>query len=160
MAKTIPLTQGKVAIVDNADYEWLTQWKWYAAKGTSTHYARRSVWENGKTRDIQMHRIILNASSGMEGDHINGDGLDNRRSNLRVSTQGQQAMNRRKQAGCSSKYKGVSWQKRARKWESHIGINGGQKYLGYFDNEAEAAATYNVEARELFGRFAKLNIID
>ena len=159
MSKTIPLTQGKVAIVDNADYEWLTQWKWYAAKTISAYYARRSVWENGKTRDIQMHRVILNAPAKKQVDHINGNGLDNQRVNLRLCTNSQNHMNGKKCLGCSSKYKGVSWHKQTHQWQSFIGINNTQKYLGRFDSEQEAAATYNAEATKLFGQFANLNVI-
>lgn len=161
MSRTIPLTQGKVAIVDEADYEYLNQWRWYAAKGSSTYYARRGIWENDKTRDIRMHCVILNPPPSLEPDHINGDGLDNRRCNLRICTRSQNSMNRRKHPNCSSKYKGVSWYKRDCKWESYIYTDDRQKkHLGYFNDEEEAAAAYNTEARERFGEFAKPNVID
>lgn len=160
MFKRIPLTQGKVAIVDEVDHKWLSQWKWYAAKGTSTYYARRSVWENGKTREIQMHRAILDAPPDMEGDHINGDGLDNRRANLRLCTQSQQRMNAKKQANCTSKYKGVTWDKRRQKWSVLIVCRGQRDWRGYFDDEQEAARAYNIGARKWFGDFAKSNVIE
>ncbi|GAJ01158.1 unnamed protein product [marine sediment metagenome] len=159
MTKVIALTQGKVALVDDADFEWLNQWKWYAFKDPRVYYARRNSYENGKVCTIQMHRAILNPPLGSDSDHINGNGLDNRRTNLRVCTHAENCQNRRKPTGCSSRYKGVSWRKRTRKWRAYIWINGRQKQLGCFDEEEEAARAYNKEALEQFREFAQLNVI-
>ena len=154
MSKRIPLTQGKFAIVDDADFERINQWKWFAAKGRSTYYARRSIWENGKTRNIQMHRVILNTPPGKQSDHINGDGLDNQRVNLRACTNSQNQMNRRKWGNCSSIYKGVYWDSCRRRWRALIQRNKRQRRLGYYDTPKEAAIAYDEAAERLFGGFA------
>ena len=157
MFKTIRLTQGKAAIVDESDFEWLNQWKWFYHNGG---YAARSIWENGKNRLLLMHRIILNPPPRMQGDHRNGNRLDNRRCNLRICTRSQQAMNSKKRSGCSSCYKGVMWAADWQKWKAKIKLDGKQRFLGHFDSEQRAARAYNVAARELFGEFARLNIIE
>jgi len=157
--REIPLTQGKMALVDDRDFEWLSQWKWCACKGRTTYYAIRGWQQNGKMRIVQMHRAILNPHSGIEADHINGDGLDNRRTNLRTCTSSQNHANSRKRANCSSLYKGVSWYKRKRKWYSCISVKGRTRALGYFDDEQEAARVYNHAAISVFGEFARLNNI-
>lgn len=159
MSKTIPLTQGRVAIVDDADYEWLSQWRWCVRKRDSTYYAVRGVRINGKVRAIHMHRVIVNPPLDKQIDHINGDGLDNRRCNLRLCTQSQNNMNSRKRNDCSSIYKGVTWHKREQKWHARIKMNGRLRHLGYFRDEDEAAKAYNQTATELFGSFARLNVI-
>jgi len=154
MSKRIPLTQEQFTIVDDADFKWLNQWKWhYQSKG----YAARSVQKNGKTRLILMHRAILGVPAGMYSDHINGDRLDNRRMNLRICTNSQNSMNRRKRSGCSSIYKGVYWEKAINKWRARIKLHGKRKDIGYFDDEQEAARAYDQAALELFGKFAQLN---
>jgi len=160
MAKHIGLTQGKFAIVDDADYEWLSQHKWYAAQGSSTYYARRMLYGKAEQKEIRMHRAILKPPPGMESDHINGDGLDNRRCNLRTVTRSQNSMNRRNQMNCSSRHKGVSWDSRDCKWRVQIKIDGRGQRLGYFDDEQEAARIYNQAAKRLFGEFARLNILE
>ena len=160
MPKKIPLSQGMFAVVDDADFEWLSRHKWHVTIRGSRCYAVRHIKYNGKRTKIYMHRVILNPPPNKETDHINGDGLDNRRSNLRACTRSQNQMNKRKQPGCSSKYKGVNWDKRRRKWQLQVGRRKNQRHLGYFDDEREAAAVYNAEAIERFGAFAKLNIIE
>ena len=160
MSKRIPLTQGQFAIVDDADFEWLNQWKWRATKSRSTYYAIRSVQQNGKKAFIYMHRIILSPPPSRETDHINHDGLDNRRSNLRPCTRGENRQNSRKQASCSSRYIGVSWNKAKGNWRAYIMFSGRQHHRGHFDDERAAARAYNIAAREYFGEFAKLNIIE
>jgi len=154
MAKEIPLTQGKVAIVDDEDFERLSQYKWcYATVG----YAVRFEQVNGKRRGVFMHRQIMQPPKDLEVDHINGDKLDNRRSNLRIVTRQQNRFNERPRKGTSSKYKGVSWYKQTRRWEAYIKINGKKKRIGYFNDEIEAALAYDRAARELFGEYAKTN---
>jgi len=156
--KEISLTQGKVALVDDEDYEWLLQWTWYADKRKHTYYAIRAPWNESS---VGMHREIM----GIVGDdkrwvdHRNNNGLDNRRQNLRICTPQQNRMNARGKGG-TSQYKGVFWSKHANKWGVQICINGGKKNLGYFDLEEEAAKIYNEAAMELFGEFAYLNKID
>jgi len=158
--KEIVLTNGKVAFVDDEDYEWLSQWKWRYHKGKRTGYAYRrfSCVGTGKTYNgqITMHRQILDAPGGMECDHINGDGLDNRRCNLRLCTSAENARNRRKVLVSSSRYKGVCKGYNGR-WIASISCNGQSEYLGAFDAEEQAASTYDIAAIRLFGCFAKIN---
>jgi len=157
MPRRIPLTQGKFAIVDAADYAWLNQWKWYYHK---LGYAVRSVWEEHKKGLLYMHRVILNAPPDMQTDHRNMEGLDNRRCNLRLCTSSQNKMNKRKRAGCSSRYKGVCWFPRDHKWKGYIEVNGRTRNLGYFDDELDAARAYDVAARQHFREFARLNLAE
>lgn len=153
--KKIPLTKGKYALVDDGDFEWLNEHKWCVSHG----YAVRRLSKAEGFRVVFMHRVIANTPENMKTDHINGDTLDNKRTNLRVCTQAQNVANRRKQPGTTSTYKGVSWQKYAKKWQAHISEKNRSKYLGLYADEAGAAKAYNVAAQELFGVFAKLNDI-
>lgn len=159
MPKRIPLTQGKFAIVDDEDFDWLNQWKWYAARRGKVYYAVRGIRIKGKRHGIQMHRLILEPPLGLEPDHINNDGLDNRRANLRLCTRSQNRANSRKQPNCSSRYKGVSWNKRGRHWTAYITTNYKRRHLGCFDDEEQAAAIYNAAAKAEFKEFAKPNLI-
>lgn len=161
--KTIPLTRGQVALVDDADFEWLSQWKWcaYPRKQRETKYdAVRKIRANDKPKAILMHRLILNAPEGMEVDHIDGNPLDNQRHNLRLATDAQNSRNagKRKRGGISSsEYKGVYWEQQRGKWKAQIRVNNKQVYLGYFTDELEAAYAYDDAACELHGTFAWLN---
>lgn len=155
--KKIPLTMGKYALVDDEDYEELSKYKWHYH---DAGYATRSIYlgkRDGKYKykKIFMHRQILN--NPKQTDHANGDGLDNRRSNLRVCDYTDNMRNRRKSANKSSKFKGVLWDKRAGKWRSRIGL-AKDKHIGYFNDEKEAAIAYNEAAKEHFGEFARLNV--
>lgn len=160
MSKRIELTQGKFAVVDDADFEFLNQWKWHARRNGRNCYAGRGIRINGMPRIIGMHQVILNLPSGMKSDHINGDGLDNRRSNLRSCTHCENMRNRSKNIRDSSRYKGVFWDKATQKWRARISINSRETHLGYFDDEEKAACAYNAAARKHFGEFARLNVIE
>ena len=149
--KKIKLSRGKYTIVDDEDFEWLNRWKW---SYNSLGYAR--MGQNYKT--ILMHRLIMNTPHGMETDHINGNGLDNRRSNLRICTRSQNKMNTCLSSKNTSGYKGVCWNKNSKKWRAEIEYKK-SICLGYFDNKIDAAKAYNQKAKELFGEFAKLNKI-
>lgn len=148
--KLISLTQGKFAIVDAEDYEFLMQWKWYCGNG----YAIRC--ENKKT--LGMHRIIMNTPDYMWTDHIDMNTLNNRKSNLRICTPGQNQHNTKPRRG-SSKYKGVYWYKRDKNWAAQITLPSGRKTIGYYDNEEAAAIAYNHYAILHYGEFARLNVI-
>lgn len=157
MTEQIPLTKGKFAIVDNEDYAYLSQWKWcYVAGG----YAMRAEGPRRNKQYVYMHRTITAAPAGVEVDHINGNGLDNRRSNLRLAIGNQNHRNKRKQPGKSSQYKGVCWFAARNKWKASITVNYKQMFLGDFDDEIEAAKAYDEAARRLFGEFALLNLED
>ena len=159
--KEIQLTQGKVALVDDEDFEYLSQWKWHIEKVRNNIYAKRtsSRNEDGKQSTIRMHRFIMNAKKYEIVDHENRNGLDNQKHNLRFCTRNQNAYNRKAFKGSTSRYKGV-WQSKGRnKWVSRIWINGKQKYLGTFEDENQAAKAYNIVALQIHRDFAVPNII-
>jgi hypothetical protein len=157
--KTIELTQGYVALVDDEDYERLSRWRWHAnvVRGGRV-CALRKKRHRGRMTTIYMHREIVGAKPGQQVDHINGDALDNRRGNLRICTISQNNQNRYANTGASSQYKGVCWDKGADKWRATITAGGRRKYLGTFEDEREAALAYDAAARELFGEFARPNL--
>lgn len=154
--KEIKLTQGKVALVDDEDFEWINQWKWYAQKRNNGLTAAR---RDGK-KIVSMHRVIMGVTDcNLFIDHKNHDILDNRRDNLRICTKAQNNCNIRSHRGSTSKYLGVCWCRRSRKWISSIKSNGIIYKLGYFKSEKEAAIAYNNKALKLHGEFANLNLV-
>jgi hypothetical protein len=157
--KEIKLTQGKVALVDDEDYEWLNQWKWVAWKHRNTYYAvTHGGKANGKYFNLSMHRIILNVPEGLEIDHIDHNGLNNQKNNIRICTRSQNAKNIIKYRG-RSEYKGVTFV-RHRNIEyigSQIVSQGKRYWLGLFPNEISAAIAFDKKAKELHGEFANLN---
>ena len=155
--KEIKLSQGKVALVDDEDFESLNQFKWSATKIGNTFYAVRNIRVDGKRTPQYMHGAIM---KGKGIDHRDGNGCNNQKSNLRFCTKSKNAMNMRKQENTSSIYKGVYFNKPARKWLASIGINGKPIHLGCFDSEIEAAKAYNAKAIEFFCEFANLNVIN
>lgn len=155
--KEIQLTQGKVAIVDDADYEWLSQWKWHARKDKTTWYARRNAGNWPHQKAVAMHREIIGAPDGVEVDHKDRDGLHNWRDNLRIATDSQNAANRGKFSSNTSGYKGVSWDSHAGKWKADMQANSQRISLGYFSDPSDAARAYDDAAIEHFGEFAQLN---
>ena len=106
-----------------------------------------------------MHRVILKTPKGMDTDHRNGDGLDNRRCNLRICTKSQNSINRKMQSNNTSGYRGVYWHKRDKKWLAHIKIDGKKINFGYCSTKEQAAEAYNEAAKKHYGEFARLNII-
>lgn len=159
--KYIPLTQGKYAIVDDEDFEWLNQWKWYAQKVRNGYfYAMRNSYQRGKRHMILMHRQILGLEYGdkRKGDHRNHNTLDDRRDNMRICTSQQNRYNSKANQETSSRFKGVSWEKEDKKWGARIKkINGKNKRLGRFKLEELAALAYDIAAIHEFGKFAYLN---
>jgi len=186
--RRIPLTRGKFAIVDPEYYDHLSQFTWHAAKGPRTWYAVHSL-TNGKTaprKNLRMHRAVMSLSNGhiMQDklsssthpprgpgaerrashlfiDHINHNGLDNRCANLRIATFTQNVRHRRKfKLYSRSKFKGVDWVQKQKKWRARILVDGRRIYLGSFHSEIAAAHAYDKAARKHHGQFASLNFPD
>lgn len=158
--KEIVLTHGQVALVDDEDYEWLMQWKWYANKSNGKWYAITYTKVGGDKETgecVKMHRMILNAPKGVLVDHKNGDGLDNRRHNIRTCTYSNNAMNKRASKSNKTGYKGVFWNKQHQKYCAQIYINGKSKRFAYSDSPEVSALAYDKMAKKIFGEFAKLN---
>jgi HNH endonuclease len=155
--KEIPLTRGKVALVDDEDYESLIQWKWLVRYHRKTCYARRIDRHTGKPITIHMHREILGVKPNQQVDHINGNGLDNRRSNLRIAGHAQNLWNRGRTRKNSSGFKGVHWVERLNKWCVQVQANGKARCLGWFVDLYDAASAYDLEALKLHGEFAHVN---
>ena len=153
----ILLTQGKVAIIDAEDAPRVLRHRWYAHKERGRWYVATSIRSGGVATVLKLHRLILNPPAETDIDHIDCDGLNNRRSNLRLATRSQNNQNARLRANTTSGFKGVSWNKRKHKWDVRIRLNGCQKFLGYFQTKEEAAAAYDRAAIELFGEFARPN---
>lgn len=151
MTKLIPIHNRKReivanAIVDDADFDWLSKFNWFRSI--------RSVATSIDGKNIEMHNLIMRPPAGLEVDHIDGNTINNQRSNLRCCTHAQNLANRRKQKnGKTSQYKGVSLAKNDNKWRVMLG----HKYIGYFTSETEAARAYDAAAITHYGEFARLN---
>lgn len=156
--KEIMLTKGMIALVSVEDYQHLSQFKWHAKfDGTNWYAARNSPWVDGKRKPIPMHRVILNAPDGLEVDHRDGNGLNNQRDNLRLATHAKNKCNARLQVNSTSGYKGVSWHKKTKKWQSRITSDGKLIYLGIFDTAIDAARAYDAAALRYHGEYARIN---
>lgn len=151
--RTIRLTRGETALVDEGDYDRLSQYRW---RLHTDGYAIRSVQRDGRWTTSSMHREILPAA-GLEVDHSNGNPLDNRRMNLRVATSGQNKANTRRSRRNTSGFKGVSWAKERNKWLARLTINSHRIHIGYFETAEAASKAYDAKAVEVFGPFARLN---
>ena len=156
--RLIPLTQGKFSKVDPEDYESLMKHKWSARKSPHTYYAIRSIQKRNKQISELIHRVVTNAPKGMFVDHINRDGLDNRKANLRLVTARQNIWNseRGKYMG-KSRFKGLTWVPSTKKWQVVLHVNNKRISFGYYKNEAEAARVSNKAAKKYQGQFAVLN---
>lgn len=157
--REIELTQGQVAKVSIEDFDELSKFKWQARwdRVLKNFYAIRGVRINGKMFNISMHRSIMGNPVGFEVDHIHGDTLDNRRSELRLATTSQNQMNSKIREDNSSGYKGVGWNARMCKWRSRINVDGKRKYLGSFSDPKMAYAAYCEAAAEHYGEFRRLS---
>jgi hypothetical protein len=158
--RRIPLTRGKFAIVDPDDYPELRKDRWFAVKNGATFYAKRHTRfsERVKTTFVWMHRKIMDAPDNLVIDHINYNGLDNRKANLRLATRKQNSIHiiRTMNPG-SSKYKGVSWREDRKKWAVKIMADGKTYNLGCYKDEIQAAKVYDRAAKIYHGEFAALN---
>jgi len=147
--RQISVGEGLYTYVDAADYEWLRQWTWTLHSGYAVRYRKK--------KQLYMHREIMKPPAGMVVDHINRNKLDNTRGNLRVCTHRENAANRGKRRGSASRFLGVGWDKRYEKWCGYLPTDGKPIWLGYFDDEGEAAREYDRKAVERLGPSARLN---
>ena len=141
---TIQLSSGLVAVVDDADHEWLSQWKWWTTKG----YAVRQVRRGGTLQTILMHRLIAEAKPGEEVDHISGDKLDNRRANLRLGTHGLNMQNLRTPKPRHESFS-VERDKKSGRWRVRVWVAGKRVAFGYYDTAEQAAEVARVKRAEL-----------
>ena len=170
--KVIHLTRGKISLIDNEDYEKVNQYKWYASPAPGdTFYAKRKIWipnnghltkqgkyiKNGQYKSISLHRFIINAPYNKEVDHIDGDGLNNRRNNLRLCNHMENMRNVPVRKTSKSGLKGVTWCKQTNKWRVVIQDNKKYIHVGRFIEIEDAIKAYNNKAKELFGEFAYQN---
>jgi hypothetical protein len=151
----ITLTKGYEAIIDASDIPAVAAWNWCVAVEPCTNYARRTGLVSGKSITMLLHRFLLDAPDGMAVDHANGDGLDNRRCNLRLATTAENVRNQRISNRNTSGLKGVSWHKAAKKWRACIQVNGKQKQIGHFATAELAHHAYCYEASRIYGKFAR-----
>lgn len=151
MTKEIPLTQGQVALIDDEDFDLVSQYKWHAgfSKGVQGFYALTSIYRPNKNpRVLGMHRLITGLDFGnrLHVDHLNHNTLDNRRENLRIVAPQENSRNKRKHSNNTSGYVGVSWNAQNKKWRARIHINNHLVHLGYYDSKHDAAKERNMVA--------------
>ena len=151
--KEIPLTQGKVALVDDEDYDYLMQWKWCATKDYNTYYANREGSVKEDNKKFIMHRVIMNTPDNMVVDHIDHNGLNNQKSNMRNCSPKENSRNMRPRG--KTGYLGVCYDRKYIK--ACIKIRGKNRHLGNYKTEEEAARAYDKVAKEYYGEFANLN---
>lgn len=155
--REVPLANGLVALVDPGDYRRVMKHRWYALRTSKTKcYAGFATEIDGRRRTVYLHRFLMEPEGRLQVDHRNGNGLDCTRDNLRVATSSQNNCNRKSARG-SSKYKGVTFDKKSGKWRASIKLNKKQMHLGTFANEADAAIAYDKAAMSLHGEFARPN---
>jgi len=158
--RQIRMAQPRYAKVDPADYKRLKRYKWIARKGKNSFYTLRYA-AGGKRKKgtlIYLHQEVIKVPQGMVIDHINHDGMDNRMANLRAATYSQNLCHRKKRSGTNqSKYKGIYWREKNRKWQALITFEKKKIYLGYFRSEIDAARAYDHAAKIYHGEFASLN---
>ena len=158
MAIEVGLTQGMVALIDEADFNLVSRFNWFAFNGSTskTYYAKTNVMRaDGSRATILMHRLILGLTDPrVHTDHIDGNGLNNQRANLRTCSNTENMRNRGAYANNKSGFKGVSFHKQSGRWRAYIKLTGKQKHLGYFPTPEAAYAAYCAAAAELHGEFA------
>ena len=154
----IDLGDEKSTIIDKADEVLCMGFSWRAL-ATDSRIIYAHTWHN--KMHLYLHRLIIGAGPTDVADHVNGNGLDNRRINLRMATRSQNSANRAgdvRKAGTTSVYKGVSWNKTKQKWVAYIHVNGKTRSIGYFVDELDAAIAYDKAASATWGEFARLNL--
>lgn len=154
--RQISLTKGAYATVDDADFEALSKYSWCFS---NTGYAVRGTMKGGESRIYLMHREILGAKPDEEIDHVDGNRLNNQRSNLRLCSSAENKHNRGKSKNNTSGYKGVHWNKQNGKWRSRIMVNRRVYHLGFFENSEDAAKAYDIAALKYHKDFARVNLL-
>ncbi len=157
--------ENSYAMVDDDDYDYLMQWKWNVRKNNRNSYATRHEWHNGQAFHINMHKVVIDAKKGTIVDHVDRNGFNNQKKNLRLATHSQNMANRRVKEGGTSSYMGV--RKKTIKRLNHVyetylaQIQKDKKFyhIGSFKTEVEAAIAYDKKAKELHGEFANLNFM-
>jgi hypothetical protein len=152
--KKIPLTRGKFALIDDDDFERVNAFKWLAHFDGWNWYAEKTIRKNYKVTTMRMHSFILGVS---RPDHIDGNGLNNQKCNLRPSTRSQNGANRKMMSNNKSGYRGVSWDKRDKRWKAYVTVSGKSVYAGEYTDKVSAAIARDEVAKKLFGEFARLN---
>lgn len=157
----IDIGGGLQAIVDEEDAEHVNRLKWYPRRTTTdVVYVQANTWRDDKPTTITLHRFIARALDTEHVDHRNSDGLDNRKSNLRVCTRFQNNRNARVRVDNTSGYKGVGWYASGNNWAAGIMIDKKRRHIGYFESKEAAARAYDLVAQKLWGEFAWLNFPD
>lgn len=161
MSVQIPLTQGKVALIDEADYPYVAQFKWYAHNSRGKFYAARQTRVGPyKQKRVFLHIELMQPPDGMQVEHISGDSLDCRRENMRHSTQAENNRNKGRHRNAKNPYVGVfkmGPRYVSAPWRAYIGHEGKVIHLGYFSTPEEARDVRDAKARELHGEFARMN---
>lgn len=154
--KSIKLTQGRFAILDDYWFSELSKYKWYIyrKKNGKCYAFRLERLPNKKSKTVLMHRVIMNAQKGVIIDHIDGDGLNNHPNNLRIATNSQNLMNRGKTSKNTSGFKGVHWNKGHGKWQAQINVGGKHKSVGFFTTKELAYEAYCEACNKYHGEFA------
>ena len=149
----VPLTQGYEAVIDAADVPLVSAWNWRAQPTRHTVYAVRTDTSGPKPITVRMHRVICETS--LKVDHVNCDGLDNRRGNLRPATNSENSRNARLSKNNTSGVKGVRWNARRGKWEAYLHLNRRLVFFGRFSSLPEATAAYAKASQDYHGEFGR-----
>lgn len=152
--KTIPLTKGLVALVDDSDFDFLNQWKWQASCCGGQFYAKREVMVNWVKRKIYMHRLLAGAAPGQCVDHKDRCTLNNQRNNLRIATKSENATNSKVSMRNTSGFTGVDWLDNKKKWRARLVKHGKRVALGHWDTIEQAVEARKNGERRLFGEFS------
>ena len=154
MTHSIPLRNGVSTSLDDEDYARAKDFRWHK---TANGYVAGTVVEGGVRRRVYLHRWLLDAQPGQLVDHLDGNPLNNRRTNLRLATRSQNQANRRRNRTSRSRYKGVTWHQGQQRWMARLQVNGRRITIGYFADPLQAAYEYDAFARAYFGEYARLN---
>jgi len=158
--KKITANKGLSILVDDKDFDKVSDRHWCCFPARGTYYAMAQNRKSGVRTHVLMHRLILTAPRNLLIDHINGNGLDNRRENLRLCTNSQNCQNARMRKHNKSGYRGVHWNERDKGFYARIGVNGKRIWIGFFKAAEDAAKAYDKAAIKYHGDFARLNFAE